>query len=414
MAEKKIGVLSLFTVAFLITGQMVGAGILGIPVIVGIAGLGPALLIMAVYALAMYFSSVVLGREAVDNASESFSFPSLYGQYLGRGGKWVAIVVNMLMLYGLLTAYVAGGAEVIGRLLKLGHSQTLILIAFFVLVTTITLLGVGIVRRFNALLILLMWSSFITLLIIGERHIHPGYYTAKDWVFVPVTTAIIVTSFNFSNLIPVVCKSLDWNMKRVAVAMFIGLCVAFAMNTAWIIVGIGVLPLQGDISLVSAYIHNVPATVPMAEVIHSKFFLTCSLIFSVIAIITSYIGNGLGLMNFNEDLSVNMLKKDSKTFVAVITFLPPLIVTLIYPDIFIKALNVTGGICTITLFGIFPSVIAFIKYRKNVKVRLLAVVVFLVFLFGLVYQLGHQAGLFDIKPPKGSCLPVAYPPNHKK
>ena len=104
---------AIFIMALLIVGNLIGAGILALPIQTGGAGLIFSVAAMIVFCGAMYFSAVTLAREAVDARTDNFNYPSLYQRYLGRFGKWIAIVTNKLILYGLLTAYLSGGAAII-------------------------------------------------------------------------------------------------------------------------------------------------------------------------------------------------------------------------------------------------------------------------------------------------------------
>jgi tyrosine-specific transport protein len=46
---------------------------------------------------------------------------------------------------------------------------------------------------------------------------------------------------------------------------------------------------------------------------------------------------------------------------------PPLVLSLIYPQLFFKALNFAGGICAVILFGILPVAMVWIgRYRKQI------------------------------------------------
>ena len=399
--KKKLSGLSILTISFLITGQLVGAGILGIPVIVGIAGFFPALIILTVMCMSMLFTALIIGKEASDKADDYFSFPSLYEEYLGKVVKWIAIGLNMLLLYGLLTAYIAGGTSIVASFffsLKINIYKPVVVLAFFIIVTSVTLTGVSIIKKYNSILLLLMWFSFIVLIIVGFKNVNIVNYKHMDWIFLPATIPIIITSFNFSNLIPVVCKSLDWKMSYVWKAILIGMIIALVMNIAWISVGIGILPLYGKISLTEAFAGNVPATVPIAAIVKTPLFIIFSLAFSLIAITTSYIGNGLGLISFNTDLIYNIIKVKNKGLIILLTFIPPFLITIFYPDIFIKMLNITGGICTATLFGIFPSIIAIVKY-KNKIVRTIAICTVSVFSIALIYIIGDLSGIIKISPP---------------
>ena len=118
MSQAACGKSAVWT-AGLIVGNLIGAGILGLPVSLGICGLIPSLVLMAVYGALMFFSAEVLTREAVERKSPFFDLPSLYSTYLGSWAKWVAILTNAIILYGLLTAYISGASQIIADILHL-------------------------------------------------------------------------------------------------------------------------------------------------------------------------------------------------------------------------------------------------------------------------------------------------------
>jgi hypothetical protein len=155
-------------------------------------------------------------------------------------------------------------------------------------------------------------------------------------------------------------------------AVIIGMIIALAMNILWTMCGIGTLPRHGDNSLVLAYTRNLPATVPMGNVLGSTAFAVLAAGFSISAIVTSFIANGLGLMSFSKDLLAHSrLRKTSHLdlIIKVMTFLPPAIIALLWPNVFIKALDVVGGIGIVTLFGILPCLIALRRKEYSRKLR---------------------------------------------
>ncbi|QSH42469.1 aromatic amino acid transport family protein [Lentisphaerota bacterium ZTH] len=396
---KKTPFFTIAAVAFLITGNLIGAGILGLPVNTGIDGMIPSLVAMVVFGGAMFFSAVVLGKEAIQTKEENFNFPSLYHKYTGNVGKWVAILANMLILYGLLTAYLTGGSTIVCKIFNISDVYAKgILVLIFLILSGLTLSGNKIIHRFNAILMILLWGSFAIIVFIGQHHVDPVRLKHCDWGFLPVAIPIIVTAFHFHNIIPNVCHSLNWDIKAVAKAMLIGMCIGFLMNAIWIQVGIGMLPLSGgESSIIYCYKNNIPANVPMAEMVNSSTFTLFSMLFALLAIATSFVANGIGLLGFNRDLLFNFFKVKSNMIVSAVTFLPPLIIALIYPDIFLKAINVVGGVGIVTLFGILPCIIAFIKTRRR-SVRIFSVVLLLLFSAVLLVQLGEDFGIIDIQP----------------
>jgi len=54
-----------------------------------------------------------------------------------------------------------------------------------------------------------------------------------------------------------------------------------------------------------------------------------------------------------------------KLLVVIITFLPPVIISVFFPNIFLKAIGIVGGIGIAILFGILPSIVFFIKTKSN-------------------------------------------------
>ncbi|MBN1865307.1 MAG: hypothetical protein JW808_10435 [Victivallales bacterium] len=112
------------------------------------------------------------------------------------------------------------------------------------------------------------------------------------------------------------------------------------------------------------------------------------------AICTSYVANGMGLMDFNEDLLVNTNGKSSKMLMGIGTFLPPLLITIFFPNVFLDAIGVVGGVGIAILFGILPVVVFFIK-SKTTRGKLLAFIVFMLFLAALRLDLLDDFGIID-------------------
>ena len=92
----------------------------------------------------MYFTAMVLAGEANATKQENFNYPSLYHKYLGSTGKWVAVLANLIILYGLLTAYLTGGTTIITNIAgwKSATVANGVMLACFVILTGMTLLGV--------------------------------------------------------------------------------------------------------------------------------------------------------------------------------------------------------------------------------------------------------------------------------
>ncbi len=356
-----------------VVGNLIGAGILALPIQTGGAGLVFSFVAMVLCSGAMYFSAVTLAREAAEARSESFNYPSLYQRYLGSVGKWVAVITNLFILYGLLTAYLCGGTAIILSVFGVTAHKTLwqlvTVLALFSALSAFTMGETKIIARYNGLLMIVLAVSFAAIVAIGATHIKPKRELFFNLQFLPIAVPVILTAFHFHNIIPSISTHLEWNMKAIKTSMGIGMIIGFLMNLSWVAVGIGVLPLVvGKYNIIYTFTHGVPVTVPISDILKNPLFSFFATLFAIVAICTSSIANGMGLLDFNRDLLTNTFGKSGKAWTVVLTFLPPLPIAIFFPNIFLKMIRVVGGVGIAVLFGVLPSIVCF-KKRGSQKRR---------------------------------------------
>ncbi len=205
---------AIIAAAALIAGNLVGAGILGLPINTGLAGLSPSILAMLAGGALMYLTATILGDLAINSRSETFDYPSLYEAFLGKIGKWIAIAANMIILYGLLTAYFTGGSKIVANLGGWESQPTLVMLLFSIPLIVLTCVNLSLIEKLNTLLVLLMMGAFAVLVLMGAGQIQVSRMGYADWAFLPATLPIIVTAFHFHNIIPTVSASLNWERSH--------------------------------------------------------------------------------------------------------------------------------------------------------------------------------------------------------
>ena len=139
-------------------------------------------------------------------------------------------------------------------------------------------------------------------------------------------------------------------------SILVGSFIPLICYLAWVGVILGVLPRAGDSGLMHLF-HAGRATVSLTEALEqnlSNAWITeFSRFFSSVSILTSFLGVSLSLSDFLAD-GFKLQKKGRQALVIfAATFLPPLAVISISPDIFLKALGY-GGIFCIILLGLLP------------------------------------------------------------
>jgi len=341
---------------------------------------------------------MIMAGEATATREETFHYPSLYQNYLGFVGKWLAILANILILYGLLIAYLTGATMIIVSLLNPSIPQWTVLLAFFAVISLLNIAPIKIIRKFNFLFVILMWASFAVIVYMSVERSDVSRLAYTDWHFLPSTVPILMTAFFFHSIIPHSCHALNWKSSTIWKTILFGMAIAYLMNAIWMWITIGALPLAGgEHTILGAFHQNLPSTVPLSEEIGSPFFTTNAMLFALLAIATSYLAFGVGLLGFFRDLTENILKVHSRALSIVLSFGPPLAVSILFPDIFLNAVNVVGGVGIAMLFGILPCVIG-IKKARTRKWKVFSYVMMIFFAVFLIFEICQEVGLLKLKP----------------
>jgi len=375
----------LFYASSLVAGNVLGVGVLALPIKSGIAGFFPALLSTVFVWLLMLVSAFVI-VEKLPTENKHFDIPSFFNAQLGKIGYWVAIICNLIILYGVIVAYLSGMTCLISSLVPPNFAGQWITLIYFLFVSSILICKLRYLTKSNIVLILAIFICFLLLVFSSTSHFNTHLLLQTNWKLAPLGLAVAVSAFHFHNIIPTVSHTLNKDKTATKKAIFIGVLIGLIINTTWLCIVTGTLHEMSvdHLSIASTYAHNLPATIPMAILLHSRIFITASMTFGVLAITASYIANGRGLFGFIRDMTTKYFSMDNRFFVALIAFLPPLIVTLIYPSIFLYMLDIVGGIGETALFIILPAVILMRMLRKKTefKYQLANLFAYLMFLAG--------------------------------
>lgn len=400
MASNGPGAGKVVTTALVVTGNMVGAGILALPVNLGPSGLIPALIGTVFMWFMMTCTALIYSRQKALIDDPDADLPTFFGRELGPTGQWVSVAANIIILYGLLTAYLSGVASIVINLFDLPIPEWGAMVGYFVIAVLLTSFGAAVMRRGNAILMIFLWLCFAALVIMTIPNMHDGEIRLADWSFLPSGLPVLLTAFHFHNIIPTLCHTLDNDHGAVTRAIWLGTGLGLIMNVIWIVVVVLALPMTGNdgANLIQAFQQNLPATVPLAKVIGGNVFTQVSLGFAVVAMTTSFMANGTAMQSFMRDLVSTYLHSSNRTLVWALSFLPPLAVGILYPNVFLSALNVAGGVGINILFGILPGVLL-IKYAGDAGwKRIAGWAMIAVFGAVLLIEVGQEAGLLHISP----------------
>jgi tyrosine-specific transport protein len=145
------------------------------------------------------------------------------------------------------------------------------------------------------------------------------------------------------------------DLKRVRMTIIGGSLFALTIYLIWQLVVLGIVPLEGPNGLIANLNKDQEASQAIAGILGDSWISNIAAVLAFIAILTSFLAQSLSLVHFLSDgLKKNHKKKQEDPWLCLLALAPPLIFSVIYPNLFFSALNFAGGICAVLLFGILP------------------------------------------------------------
>lgn len=354
----------------LVSGTTIGAGMLALPVTTGLAGFIPALIIMTIIWLFMMLTAFYLLEVNLRLKGES-NLISMTHKTLGRFGEAVAWVIYLLLLYSLTAAYLVGCSQILENTLKgvlrFEVPNAVWPVLIFLIFGSFVYFGTSVVDVLNRILMFCLILAYFSLIGLGCCRVSPPLLTHFDWNFLLPSFSVVLTTFGFHIIIPTLTTYLDHDSKRLKWAIFIGSLIPFLIYILWQFLVMGVVPVYGEYSLSEAAEKGLQITFFLKVLLKSPWVSAAVRGFAFFAIITSLIGVSLSLSDFLADGLKIKKTHAGKGFVILLTYIPPLLFALFYPQGFITALKY-AGIFVVILLALLPSLMAWCeRYRSKAE-----------------------------------------------
>ncbi len=380
----------------LVAGTSIGAGMLGLPVVTGSAGFIPSLVIYLACWLFMACTGLLF-MEISLWLPEDTNIISMAERTLGKGGKVAAWILYLFLFYCLTLVYITGIGDLIASVfpgaVKGWQAQLLFLIAAIPLVYV----GTSLIGRLNVVLMAGLIFSYLIFLWLGLPDIDLNLLKHTDWSKIWVALPITFTAFAYQGLIPTLVTYMKRDSGKIRMAILLGTFLPFIAYVLWQVLILGIVPVDGPGSLMEAQQNGQTAIFPLKNILNVPGLYIVGQFFAFFALVTSFFGVSLGLMDFLSD-GLNIKKTPlGKCCLSLMIFLPPYLIALSYPHLFLIALGYAGGIGCALLLGLLPILMVWSgryylglqgQYRLSGGRVLLVVLMTFVFI-ELVCELGH-------------------------
>ena len=328
----------------LVAGTMIGAGMLAMPLTSAGIGFGFTLiLLLGLWALLTF--SALLFVELYQTAESDAGIGTLAEQYFGKAGRIIATAVLIIFLYALIAAYVSGGGSLLKDLLPESFGDKVSILLFTVIFGSFIVIGTHSVDKINRVLFFVMLAAFAVVLslMLPEIKFDNLMATPIDNALIISASPVFFTAFGFHGSIPSLNKYLDGNVKALRISILAGSAITLCAYILWQMSTHGLLTQNEFLQILKedATLNGlVKATLAITG---SNMIAGAVKLFSTLALVTSFLGVGLGLLECIEDLLKRSFNVTAgRISLGLLTFIPPLVFALFYPEGFILALGYAG------------------------------------------------------------------------
>ena len=328
----------------LVAGTMIGAGMLAMPLTSAGIGFGFTLvLLLGLWALLTF--SALLFVELYQTAESDAGIGTLAEQYFGKAGRIIATAVLIIFLYALIAAYISGGGSLLKDLFPESFGDKVSILLFTVIFGSFIVIGTHIVDKINRVLFFVMLAAFAVVLslMLPEIKFDNLMATPIDNALIISASPVFFTAFGFHGSIPSLNKYLDGNVKALRISILVGSAITLCAYILWQMSTHGLLTQNEFLQILKeddTLNGLVKATLAITG---SNVIAGAVKLFSTLALVTSFLGVGLGLLECIEDLLKRSFNISAgRISLGLMTFIPPLVFALFYPEGFILALGYAG------------------------------------------------------------------------
>jgi len=349
----------------LVAGTTIGVGMLGLPAATAQGGFIPSVVIYLICWVFMLSTGLLILEACVWMPKES-NLITLSLRLLGKGGKTICWILYLFLYTSLMVAHTVTGGDILHQLI--GGSPIVTTILYVILFSPIAYLGAHSVDRLNLGLMMGIFMTYLLFVIPALSHVNKAYLSTVEWSKALYALPVVFTAFGYQGLIPTIYNYMERNVAKVRLAIVLGTAIPFILYVIWEASILGIIPMEGPNGLQEIVKKGKNVVNPLGVFLNNPALVKTGRIFAFLAATTSYMGIGIAFLDFLAD-GLKIQKKGLwKFFLYSLIFVVPLIISLIYPTIFFKALGYAGGIGCVLLLGVMPTAFAWVgRYRLKLQ-----------------------------------------------
>lgn len=344
----------------IVAGTAVGAGMFSLPVVSAGMWFSWSILLLAFTWFFMYHSSLMI-MEVNLNYEPGASFDTFVRDTLGPRWNLLNSLTLTFVLYILTYAYVSGGGSIVSHTLSsvtgIHLPGKLAGLIFAVGLAAFVWFSTALVGRMTTILVGGMIITFaLTASGLTARVQLPILLDNRPEYALFTLAAIpyFLTSFGYHGNVPSLIKYYGRDPRRVRLCLLYGSLISLLVYSAWHVVTLGNIS-RPDFKPIIAAGGNIGDLVGALAGVADEENLTSLLsAFANMAVVSSFLGVTLGLFDFIADKFKFDDSRGGRFKTALLTFVPPTLGGLIFPNGFLYAIAL-AGLCACMWGAIIPA-----------------------------------------------------------
>jgi tyrosine-specific transport protein len=372
---------------FIVISSCIGAGILGMPVVCNLIGIFPSIILMFLIALYMLYLAKIIVK--LSFYTKTYDLFLSIDKILGKNFKLLSFVIFIFLFLLILSAYISKCGDLLHNLLFFFNYKININLLYILIISLSFIfinLNYKLFNKINKIITIFIIIFFLMIIFIIYNHLNFDFEFCFDSNYKNIKLAypLLLTSFGFHNILSFLQKD-NKNINIIYNIINNGIIITFFIYIIWIIFTVPLIKNINHNDIFKSY--NEDKLITEIIITQSKSIFTYLIIsaFTFVAIITSILNTSLSMKLF-----LNIIFKNNIIINSII-FIPPFIINIIHKNIFFSALEISGSILALVLFGFLPiySILKLkIKNKKSLfKIRCLGIITLIIIILSIVIQI---------------------------
>jgi len=332
----------------IIAGTAIGAGMFSLPVVSAGMGFFWSVLWLMLSGFCMLHTALLI-LETNLNFEPGSSFDTFVGQTLGPRWKMLNNFSLVFVLYILCYAFISGGASSAAQTLRTSMGIELLpvvaVVLYSLVVALIIWIGTSTVSRVTTVIVAGMVISFalsIAQLMAGTTPALLLSVRTDYFVYSFAALPVCLASFGFHTNVPSLFKFYGKEPARIGKCLIYGSAISLAVYTVWQAVTLGQISRDDWLPIIEQGGNIGPMVAAISGQDKTGTVMPLLTTFANLAVISSFLGGALGLFDFVADACGFTDDHLGRLKSTALTFLPPTVVCMFFPNGFILAIGFVG------------------------------------------------------------------------